>query len=127
MISFDTALDMLDEIAIEFPKEFYTELNGGINLLPDVKKHPEGGETGNLYILGEYFRDFNGLGRYINIYFGSFLRLYGNLDLDAQRAELKKILTHEFTHHIESLAGERGLEIKDYLDMERYRKKDKRI
>lgn len=122
MVSFEEAADMLDSIANEFPEDFYKELNGGINILPDIKYHPEGGKSGDLYILGEYFRDTNGLGRYINIYFGSFVRVYGHLDADSQRLELKKTLAHEFTHHIESLAGEYGLEIKDHINIEKYKK-----
>ncbi|MDR1688567.1 MAG: metallopeptidase family protein [Clostridiales bacterium] len=123
MVSFDEAAQMLDEIAGEFPAEFYKELNGGINLLPDTKMHPQAGDDGALYIVGEYFRDLRGLGRYINIYFGSFEFLYGSYPKARQKAELRRILRHEFTHHIESLAGERGLEIKDFQDLERYKRR----
>ena len=36
MIDFDTMGDWLDEIAEQFPPEFYAELNGGIALLPEA-------------------------------------------------------------------------------------------
>ena len=42
--------------------------------------------------------------------------------LQHTRDELYTTLSHEFTHHVEGLAGERGLEIKDELEMEEYRR-----
>jgi hypothetical protein len=53
------------------------------------------------------------MGRYITIYYGSFSHVYGHLEKKALKEQLRETLKHEFTHHIESLAGERGLEIKD--------------
>ena len=123
---------MLDDIADEIPEEFYRELNGGVFLLPDTKMHPDSmgveDKTGpeNLYILGEYHNDrkgMGGLGRYIVIYYGSFIRLYPNLRPQRQKEELRRVLIHEFTHHLESLAGERGLEIKDAVKLEKYRQR----
>ena len=52
ILSFDEAGALLDEMAEEFPPEFYDELNGGIALLPEAKEDPEG-EHGELYIMGE--------------------------------------------------------------------------
>ena len=72
ILSFDQAGDLLDEMAEEFPPEFYDELNGGISLLPDVKEDPQAG-PGELYILGEYCNDM--MGKYINLYYGSFAAL----------------------------------------------------
>ena len=40
ILSFDQAGDLLDEMAEEFPPEFYDELNGGISLLPEAKEDP---------------------------------------------------------------------------------------
>ncbi len=118
MITIEEAQEMLDELACELPQEFYGELNGGISLLPDTKLHPER-RADDLYIMGEYVRDWR-MGRYIIIYFGSFSTLYGHLPRDAFKKKLRETLRHEFTHHLESLAGERGLEIRDEEDMERY-------
>ena len=42
ILSFDEAGALLDEMAEEFPPEFYDELNGGIALLPEAKEDPEG-------------------------------------------------------------------------------------
>jgi len=123
MITFDEVGAILDAIADELPHEFYNKLNGGVVLLPDVKFHPASENRRDLYIMGEYTHDPRGLGRYIAIYYGSFVRLYGNSPPDAQKEQLRKVLLHEFTHHLESLAGERGLEIKDKLRMDEYKRR----
>ena len=128
MVTFEEAGLMLDDIAEEIPKEFYRELNGGVFVVPDVKKHPEssGDRFDNLYILGEYHNDrtgMGGLGRYIVIYYGSFVRLYSHLKPERQKEELRRVLIHEFTHHLESLAGERGLAVKDAQQLEIYRQR----
>ena len=110
ILSFDEAGDLLDQMAEEFPEEFYQELNGGISLLPEAREDPEGED---LYIMGEYCNDM--MGKYINLYYGSFAALAEQEDWTEEdwEDELYTTLSHEFTHHIEGLAGERGLEIKD--------------
>jgi hypothetical protein len=112
---------MLDEIADEMPEAFYEELNGGVYLLPDVKLSSQSRKGAPLYILGEYIRRRD-LGNYINIYYGSFEKIYRHLPPDRMKKELRRVLVHEFTHHVECLAGERWLEIKDEINMERYLK-----
>lgn len=110
--------DILDMLAEELPPEFYCDLNGGILLVPEAKVSPYGPD---LRILGEYITSPN-MGRMIKIYYGSFEEMYGWMNEEQLTEELREVLRHEFTHHIESLAGERGLEIKDeeqirgYLD-----------
>ena len=128
IITFDEVGEMLDEIAEEIPQEFYRELNGGIILMRETKRHRENNmsPTGNLFTLGEYHNDrkgMGGLGRYIAIYYGSFIRLFAHLSPERQREELRRVLIHEFTHHIESLAGERGLAVKDEIELEEYKKR----
>ena len=120
ILSFDQAGDLLDEMAEEFPEEFYAQLNGGISLLPEAKEDPEGED---LYIMGEYCNDM--MGRYIVLYYGSFAALAQQEDWTQEdwEDELYTTLSHEFTHHMEGLAGERGLEIRDELEMEQYRQK----
>ncbi len=125
MVTIEEAGAMLDEIAQELPADFYNQLNGGILLLPDVKTHEEARDSGDLYIMGEYTHSPT-LGRYITIYFGSFELIYGHMPPRAFRAQLKRVLVHEFTHHLESLAGDRSLERKDERDMERYRSRKER-
>jgi predicted Zn-dependent protease with MMP-like domain len=126
MISYDDVSRIINEIAREIPEAFYNELNGGIILSPDEKLHHESNDNQPLYILGEYHNDrkgYGGLGRYIIIYYGSFMRLYAYESPERQREELRRVIIHEFTHHLESLAGERGLEIKDAIQMERYKRR----
>ena len=118
MISFDKMGNWLDEIAEQFPQEFYNDLNGGILLLPEAREDPEF-PPGEIYILGEYCHDQ--MGRYINMYYGSFAALFPDLNDDQLYDKLYNTLSHEFTHHMESLAGERSLEIKDAVELARYR------
>ena len=120
MVTIDEAQIMLDEIAEELPRGMYKELNGGILLLPQEKVSPHA-VSNDLYILGEYHRG-GPMGRLIRIYFGSFERLFGHLEGEAFKDQLRKTLFHEFTHHLESLAGEKGLEIEDEVKLARYRK-----
>ena len=119
MLTFDEIAEILDEVAEEVPQEFYENLNGGISLLPEVKFH-EADVAGNLYTLGEYHKDQ--MGRYIVIYYGSFVRSYPGYTREQAHAELLRILLHEFTHHMESQAGERGLEYKDAERIAEYKR-----
>lgn len=118
MVTIDEAEIMLDEIAEEIPGAFYTNLNGGILLLPE-KKISDHVRRKDLLILGEYVRD-SSMGRLIKIYYGSFQQIYGHLSPKEFKEKLRETLLHEFTHHVESLAGERGLEIWDEKQMEKY-------
>ena len=119
MVTIDEAHDMLNEIMDEIPEVFTKDLNGGVCLLPEYKLHPQ--RLGDdLYIMGEYHRNLS-MGRYIVIYYGSFERIYSHLPHEKFRERLRKTLLHEFTHHLESLAGERGLEKKDEQDIAKYR------
>ena len=120
MVTIEEVEIMLDELAEELPPEFYEKLNGGILLLPQAKLHPEG-RADDLYILGEYHHNFT-MGRYIVIYYGSFEQIYGHLSEEKFKEQLRKTLRHEFTHHIESLAGDRGLEIKDKEKLNEYKR-----
>ncbi|NLX93350.1 MAG: metallopeptidase family protein [Clostridiales bacterium] len=120
MITIAEMEKMLDDIVSEFPKELFNELNGGIILLPEAMPNPAGI---NLYILGQYHRGGN-LGRYISIYYGSFEKVYGYLDEKRLNEKLTHTLKHEFTHHLESLAGEKGLEVKDAEFLADYLKKN---
>ena len=121
MISIDRAETILNELAEELPPEIFTGLTGGINLLPRAKRHPESvGDT--LYILGEYIYDPK-LGRRINIYFGSFERMFPYAEEDFVREKLRETLRHEFVHHVEGLAGENDLETEDRKRLADYRER----
>ncbi len=118
MITIDEMEEMLDQIASGIPKEFYYQLNGGILLLPEAKLSPHA-RADDLWILGEYARDYS-MGRYISIFYGSFMKIHGRASKKVIYEQLKETLLHEFTHHMESLAGERGLEIWDQEQLEKY-------
>ena len=117
MYTIEEINEMLDEIAAELPEGVFRELNGGVCLLAETKrsdKDPGGG----LYTLGEYRRDQ--MGRYIVIYYGSLIAVQGRSTQTMMRKRLKDVLTHELTHHLESLAGDRSLEYKDKMDIDDY-------
>jgi len=117
MVTIDEAQAMLDEIACELPEAFYSELNGGVMLLEDTVRRREPGVSVPLYTLGTYHVD-RVLGRYIEIYYGSFAAVHGHLPHEDFRSKLRDTLVHEFTHHLENLAGERALERKDERQIE---------
>lgn len=119
-MTFDEAGEALDRMAEEFPEEFYADLNGGISLLPDEMPDPEF-PPGEMYILGEYCDDQ--MGKYILLYYGSFAALAAKEAWTEEdwEEELYATLAHEFTHHIEGLAGERGLDLKDEAFLDAWR------
>lgn len=121
MLTLEQTQEVLDEIYDGIPPEISKDLNGGIILHPEAKMHPE--SLGHdLYTMGEYHRDLY-FGRYIIIYYGSFVRTCGHLTDDEVRQKLKDVLYHEFTHHLESLAGDRSLEVEDAVEIEKYKRR----
>jgi predicted Zn-dependent protease with MMP-like domain len=119
MLSFDEVQEILTDIADHIPAAIYGELNGGVILLPEAKRHPK--RIGDdLFIMGEYHVEPVGFGRYITIYYGSFAQVYSHLSREALRDKLEEVLHHELVHHLESLAGDHSLEIQDARDLERY-------
>ncbi len=118
LLTIDEVGDLLDEIAETIPEALFRGLNGGVILQEDALPDPQPGAE-DLYILGEYCTDY--LGRYVNLYYGSFAKLFFDAPLRVWKRELRTTLLHELTHHIESLAGVRDLEVKDELEMELFR------
>ena len=109
-LSFDQAGELLDELAEPFPEALFDGLNGGVNLLEDAVPDPEF-PAGEMYVLGEYREDL--LGRYILLYYGSFVALLEEEDEEAWRDEIFATVAHEFTHHLEETAGLHALDDKD--------------
>ena len=103
MLTYEQAGDVLDELVDELPEEIFKNLNGGVSFLEKAVHGSDGG-----YTLGMYFRDK--MGRHIELYYGSFTELYGDMDDETFRRRLKSTLHHELTHHIENQAGDRSLE-----------------
>jgi len=115
MLTFEESEIALDEIARELPDAIFARLNGGY-----VLTHETMTDANGLYILGQYHVQPNGLGRYITVHYGSIFEIYGHLSEKSFRKKLKHVLHHELVHHLESLAGDKSLEIQDEIDKARY-------
>ena len=120
MLTIDEVNDLLDDMADSFPEALFDGLNGGVNLLEEAVPDEEFPE-GELYILGEYCED--ALGRYINLYYGSFAALAEQEGWDRRtwEDELYTTLSHELTHHMESRGGLHALDDRDAEEMARWR------
>ena len=120
VLTIDEVNDILDEVYNEFPEPLFEGLNGGVLLLEEEKPDPEAGP--DVYVMGEYCWDE--MGRYINIYYGSFAALAEQEDWteDDWQRELRETLAHELTHHMESRAGTHALDDKDAEELAEFRR-----
>ena len=121
VLTIDRVNDLLDEMAEEFPEALFDGLNGGVNLLEEAVPDPDF-PPGEMYILGEYCDDL--LGRYINLYYGSFAAMAEKEDWDEDTwaDELYTTLSHELTHHMEGRGGLHALDDRDAEELEQYRR-----
>lgn len=119
MMSFDEFETAAMDIADTFPKDFFRELSGGVMVRRRRRIHPAA-EDHDLFVLGEYHRD-RYLGRFVVLYYGSFEACFGYVGEEELREQIRRVLLHEFRHHLESLAGERDLEIEDAIEISRYK------
>ncbi len=117
-ISFTEMQEILAYLCDELPEIFFRELNLGVVLSEKLLMNPHSRPDLPLYIMGQYVR--NPIGRQIFIYYGSFKAVYQYADQAVLTAKLREVLRHEFRHHIEYLAGERGLEIEDVKQINQY-------
>lgn len=125
MISINRFQEILEDLAEELPAEFYEQLNGGILVDAGHPLHPAD-ERGDLYIMGEYRID-PAMGKYIVMYYGSFRRvLVRSADESEWTEEMRKVLRHEFRHHIEGRAGVRDLEVWDEEQIAAYRARNRK-
>ena len=120
MVSFEEFEEIVYEITETLPEVFFRELDGGVMVREQRKIHPES-VGDDLGILGEYHKN-RYLGRYVVIYYGSFMAAFGYLDREDLKKRVRKTVLHEFRHHLESLAGERDLEIEDQKQLAAYKK-----
>nr|WP_325297224.1 metallopeptidase family protein [uncultured Dysosmobacter sp.] len=120
LLTIDQVNDLLDGMAESFPEALFDGLNGGVNLLEEALPDPEF-PAGEMYILGEYCDDL--LGRYINLYYGSFSALAEQEDWDRQtwEDELRTTLSHELTHHMEARGGLHALDDRDAEELAAWR------
>ncbi|HZK10037.1 MAG TPA: hypothetical protein VFD08_03100 [Clostridia bacterium] len=121
--SYEEMGEVLDSLAEELPQVFFEGLNLGVVLFEDLKVHHQAVNE-DLIILGEYHR--TKLGRQIRIYYRSFRRVYGHLEYEELVEELRETLRHEFTHHIQDLAGDKSLEIEDGLKLAKWEERRKK-
>ncbi|MEG1593964.1 MAG: metallopeptidase family protein [Oscillibacter sp.] len=121
VIPFEEAAELLDKLAETFPPALFDKLNGGVNLLERIELDPEF-PRGELCIMGTFSDDC--LGRYINLYYGSFAALAEQEDWTQAdwENELRDTLSHELTHHMEGRGGLHALEDKDAEEREGYRR-----
>jgi len=112
MLTFEETQTVLDELIDELPPEIFNGLNCGVALLPDTMYG-----TNGLLILGQYHVEPQGLGRYVTINYGSIVYAHGHLSREDFREKVKYVLHHELTHHLESLAGDKSLEVQDAIDI----------
>lgn len=122
--TFEQCGQMLDQIADSMPTKLYRDLNAGISLVPQAKIHPAA-VNNDLYILGEYVRDY--IGKSIVFYYGSINHIYGSLPHDKIFRELEKIFHHELRHHNEFLAGCDDLGDYDYEQIVQYLKSNGKL
>ena len=118
MISFEVFEDVTYEITDTFPEVFFRELNGGVMVREYSRLHPAALDH-DLLVWGAYPQD-RYLGRIIVLYYGSFVNCFTCSD-EELRVQIRKVLLHEFRHHLESLAGERDLELEDVAELTQYR------
>lgn len=120
VLTYDQAGDLLDKVAEPFPEALFEGLNGGVHLVEDAMPDPEFPQA-ELYIMGEYHEDL--LGRYINLYYGSFAAVAAREDWEEEdwRTELRRTLSHELTHHMEGRGGLHALDDKDEAQMDAWR------
>ncbi len=105
VISAEDYRTIVSELMDELPEEFFRGLNGGV-VVSDRTVIPEYARNEDLYIMGQY-RVSAGI-RQIVLFRGSFDRAYPGADRAQARSVLRRILRHEFRHHLESRGGVRG-------------------
>jgi hypothetical protein len=117
-------VNLVERLWDEIPEAFKKGLQG-VHVLPKAK--PEPGLEG-VWRLGEYldpgppsaFQGFEGLGRHIALYYGSFLQVAGpGFDWEG---EVWETLLHELRHHLESLAGRDDLVREDLRRLAEFRR-----
>lgn len=120
LLTFDQAGELLDALSDGFPEALFEGLNGGVGLLEDAVPDPDF-PAGEMYILGEYCDDL--LGRYINLYYGSFAALAEREGWDRRtwEEELRTTLSHELTHHMEARGGLHALDDRDAAELAAWR------
>ena len=114
--SFDRFCELADELIGQIPEEYQQGISG-IYVSPEEVKDEE---IPGVYVLGHYHHG-GYLEPWIDIYYGSFRRVFRKLPLGRLEAELWETITHEIRHHLEGNAGLHMLEIYDQQLKEYFR------
>ena len=102
MLSTEAYSRILSRLLDELPAEFFRELSGGV-IVSEAAPVPDYAKAGDLYTLGQY-QISHGM-RQIVMYKGSFDRVYPHAEEAEAVPLLRRILRHEFRHHLEYLGG----------------------
>lgn len=111
---------IVSELMDELPEAFFRDLTGGVIVSPAAVV-PDYARGDDLCTLGMY-RVFSGV-RQIVMYKGSLDRACPDADARQAREILRRVLRHEFRHHLEYLAGVHdatSLEAEDARRKQRY-------
>lgn len=102
MLSTEAYSRILSRLLDELPAEFFREFSGGV-IVSEAAPVPDYAKAGDLYTLGQY-QISHGM-RQIVMYKGSFDRVYPHAEEAEAVPLLRRILRHEFRHHLEYLGG----------------------
>ena len=102
MLSTEAYSRILSRLLDELPVEFFRELSGGV-IVSEAAPVPDYAKARDLYTLGQY-QISHGM-RQIVMYKGSFDRVYPHAEEAEAVPLLRRILRHEFRHHLEFLGG----------------------
>ena len=102
MLSTEAYSRILSRLLDELPAEFFRELSRG-GIVSEAAPVPDYARAGDLYTLGQY-QISHGM-RQIVMYKGSFDRVYPHAEEAEAVPLLRRILRHEFRHHLEYLGG----------------------
>jgi len=120
MITIEQYQEMASSIIDELPEEFFDKLNNGVIVSEQCLMHEDSSPEAPLYVMGQYTRS-RMMGRGIVLYYGSFVNTYGHLSEGEQREELRRVIVHEFRHHMEWRSGTTELEDEDREKLKHYR------
>ena len=120
MLTLEEYRQIVSELMDELPEEFFRELTGGV-VVSTALVIPDYARRNDIFIMGQY-QVLSGM-RQIVMFKGSFDRVCPLADAETAKKVLRGVLRHEFRHHLEFLAGERGpasLEAEDARKKEAY-------
>lgn len=120
MIGIEEFKEIVSELLDELPEPFFRSLTGGV-IVSESAMIPNYAQGDDLYTMGQY-QAFSGV-RQVIIYKGSFDHVYPNASADEAQTILRRVIRHEFRHHMEFISGihdETSLEAEDQREKQKY-------